>query len=227
MSLFQRRSSAKSILNESGLDHEKVSLMNNVDSREFSPHRVYDFYWFKWGAVSKSLTCSFTELPHWLQDNYDIFTGFYCHNTLKIFYITLLSLFGVATIFVATDLRFRTPPYRWFRTGLFFALGGSGFIPIFHAIILYGVKLSLDVIALKWMIMTGGFYVLGAVVYGTRIPESLLPGSFDVWGSSHQIFHFFVLAGTLTHYYGVIQAMTFWHEQNHECQFDIEKMKPL
>ncbi|RHZ70855.1 hypothetical protein Glove_265g19 [Diversispora epigaea] len=340
MSLFQRRLSAKSILDESGLDHEKDSLIDHVDSGEFSPHRVYDFCWFKW-AVSKSLTCSFAELPHWLQDNYDIFTGyrrptfsylkcikslfylhnesvniwshlvgaimfvlfsvityfyllthpsikwwdfiafycfligaltclslsaafhtfcchsekvcanwnrcdyvgivalivgsiiplvyygFYCHNTLKIIYITLLSLFGIATIFVATDLRFRTPPYRWFRTGLFFALGGSAIIPILHAVILYGVNLSFDVIALKWMAITGGFYMLGAVVYGTRIPESLSPGSFDVLGSSHQIFHFFVLAATLTHYYGVIQAMTFWHEQNHECQLDIEKMKPL
>ncbi|CAG8710234.1 12300_t:CDS:2, partial [Acaulospora morrowiae] len=35
-----------------------------------------------------------------------IYYGFYCHNTLKILYFTMVSLFGIATVFVALDLRF-------------------------------------------------------------------------------------------------------------------------
>ncbi|CAG8727844.1 7874_t:CDS:2, partial [Acaulospora morrowiae] len=124
-------------------------------------------------------------------------------------------------VFVALDLRFRTPSYRIFRTRLFFALGGSAFLPVLHVMSIYGVALTYDVIALKWMMITALLYVFGAVVYGTRMPESLFPGSFDIWGSSHQIFHSFVLAATLTNYYGVMQTMSFWHEKNHECQLDI------
>ncbi|CAG8823835.1 7010_t:CDS:1, partial [Dentiscutata erythropus] len=36
-------------------------------------------------------------------------------------------------------------------------------------------------------------------------------------GSSHQIFHFFVVTAALVHYYGVIHAMGYWHSQNHDC----------
>ena len=38
----------------------------------------------------------------------------------------------------------------------------------------------------------GIIYITGALIYILRIPEKYRPGKHDIWGSSHQIFHFFV-----------------------------------
>ena len=43
-------------------------------------------------------------------------------------------------------------------------------------------------------------YVLGAVVYAARIPEKYLPGWFDYFGGSHNLWHFAVLGGIAFHY---------------------------
>lgn len=34
--------------------------------------------------------------------------------------------------------------------------------------------------------------ILAALFYGSHLPEALLPGKFDILGSSHQLFHVFV-----------------------------------
>ncbi|RHZ84410.1 hypothetical protein Glove_82g51 [Diversispora epigaea] len=146
-----------------------------------------------------------------------VYYGFYCHNSLQILYLTLITVFGVATISVAVSSKFRSPRLRWFRTGLFLAMGLSAIVPLIHAIIIYGIHLCMDAISLKHLLIMGAIYVVGALIYGARIPERWYPGVFDIYGSSHQIFHFFVVTAALVHYYGVIQAMGYWHSQNHDC----------
>jgi len=44
-----------------------------------------------------------------------------------------------------------------------------------------------------------------------RWPERVLPGKFDIWGSSHQIFHIFVLLAAAAHLYGMAKAFDFHH----------------
>jgi len=44
-----------------------------------------------------------------------------------------------------------------------------------------------------------------------RIPERFAPGRFDVFGSSHQIFHVLVLAAAVTHLVGLTKAFGFRH----------------
>ncbi|CAG8800364.1 16182_t:CDS:2, partial [Gigaspora margarita] len=70
-------------------------------------------------------------------------------------------------IFVAFANKFRTPEFRWFRTGLFVSMGLSAIIPLAHALIIYGFELSVNVISLKWIIMMGVFYLAGALIYGS------------------------------------------------------------
>jgi adiponectin receptor len=44
-----------------------------------------------------------------------------------------------------------------------------------------------------------------------RFPERKYPGTFDIWGSSHQIFHIFVLLAAASHLYGMTKAFDFHH----------------
>lgn len=44
-----------------------------------------------------------------------------------------------------------------------------------------------------------------------RIPEKLAPGRFDIWGSSHQIFHVLVVMAAGAHLIGLLKAFDYAH----------------
>jgi predicted membrane channel-forming protein YqfA (hemolysin III family) len=45
----------------------------------------------------------------------------------------------------------------------------------------------------------------------SRSPERFAPGVFDLWGSSHQIFHVAVLCAMYTHVLALVEAFTSHH----------------
>lgn len=50
----------------------------------------------------------------------------------------------------------------------------------------------------------------------TKFPECWLPGTFDYVGASHQIFHCFVVLGTLSHFGGIMSGYD-WNYRNRRC----------
>ncbi|KAG0340939.1 hypothetical protein BG004_006220 [Podila humilis] len=154
-----------------------------------------------------------------------IFYGFYCHKVWQIMYISLISVFGGATIVVVLQPRFRTPQFRWVRSGLFLALGLSALFPVIHEIVLYGFVMAQQAVALNYMFCVGGAYVFGALIYGSRVPECFFPGKFDHFMSSHQIFHICVLIGCAVHFAGISKAMAFWHNTNESCSVSLAQMQ--
>ncbi|KAL1927949.1 hypothetical protein VTP01DRAFT_3354 [Rhizomucor pusillus] len=143
-----------------------------------------------------------------------LYYGFHCHPILHIFYLVVITVLGGVTAAFVLLKRFRTPAYRWMRTGLFLALGLFGAVPTLHGIFLYGWKSSLQTISLGYLVLMAVAYVTGALIYGHRVPERWYPGSFNIWMASHQIFHIFVLIALFSHYIGVMKAMAFWHGQD-------------
>ncbi|KAF9966776.1 hypothetical protein BGZ70_001278 [Mortierella alpina] len=154
-----------------------------------------------------------------------IFYGFYCHKTWQIMYISLISTFGAATIFVVMRPKFRSPQFRWVRSGLFLGMGLSGLFPIVHGIVLYGFAMAQRAVALNYMFCMGAAYVFGALIYGSRVPECFFPGKFDHFAASHQIFHVCVLIGCAVHFLGVTKAMAFWHDVNHSCAIPLDELR--
>ena len=55
----------------------------------------------------------------------------------------------------------------------------------------------------------GLLLILGAFFYAARIPESIRPGKFDIWGSSHQIFHVMVVLATVVQLLGIFEAFDY------------------
>lgn len=143
-----------------------------------------------------------------------IYYGFYCKPSLQIAYIAGITTLGALTTAVAVMRHFRTPEYRWIRTILFLSLGLSAIIPVAHGIIIYGLVTAFDSMSLGYMLTMGSMYVVGALIYGWRIPERWWPGKFDYFGGSHQIFHCFVVGAAIVHYIGVVRVVRFWHEGN-------------
>jgi len=132
-----------------------------------------------------------------------IYYGFYCQLAPKIVYLSIISVLGVGTIIVTMMDRFSTSEYRPIRAILFVCLGGFGFVPTVHFLIISGWNAALVEASIHRVLIMGGLYIIGAVLYGCRIPERFLPGKCDIWFQSHQIFHVLVIAAAFVHYHGM------------------------
>ncbi|PHH74040.1 hypothetical protein CDD80_3402 [Ophiocordyceps camponoti-rufipedis] len=140
-----------------------------------------------------------------------LYYGFYCHPTLLTSYLSAICLLGVACTAVSWLERFRTPQWRPYRTAIFVALGLSSVFPVVHGIALNGYRELQESMSIDWTIAQGVLYIAGALLYAVRWPERSLPGTFDIWGSSHQIFHMFVLMAAVTHFCGLAKAFDHHH----------------
>jgi adiponectin receptor len=96
---------------------------------------------------------------------------------------------------------------------MFVLMGLSAVFPVLHGIKLYGVDYLRKSIGLDWVVLQGVLYIAGAGLYAARIPEKWAPGRFDIWGSSHQIFHVLVVLAAASHLMGLVKAFDYAHGQ--------------
>ena len=135
-----------------------------------------------------------------------IYFGFHCHPNLQKTYWIMIGSIGAACAVVTVNPKFRTPEWRPWRAAMFIAMGLSAIIPVLHGLRIYGINGMEDRIGLWWLIAQGVTYVVGATIYAMRIPEKWYPGTFDLFGASHQIFHIFVLIAAGLHLVGLLRA---------------------
>lgn len=140
-----------------------------------------------------------------------VYYGFYCFPYLQRLYWTMICTIGVGCICVSILRRFRTPQWRPFRAAMFVGMGMSAIFPVVHGLVLYGTGQMVRQIGLWWVLLQGFLYTLGAAIYAARVPERLMPGRFDIFGSSHQIFHMLVVGGAFAHLTGLLRAFDYRH----------------
>jgi len=99
------------------------------------------------------------------------------------------SVWGLAALGMFMKLYWFGAP-RWFST-LFYAVMGwlvlVGIWPIFQ---------TLQRPALLWLVIGGGFYTIGALIYAFKKPNPW-PG----WFGFHEIFHILVMLGSFSHFW--------------------------
>jgi len=100
---------------------------------------------------------------------------------------------------------------------VFIALGLSGILPITHLVLSHGISTPFREMGFGWLLAAGVMYITGAVLYANRIPERLAPGKFDLFFSSHQIFHIFVVLAALSTYVCVLAAFDHRHSRSGMC----------
>lgn len=148
-----------------------------------------------------------------------VFYGFYCVPDLQHRYWTMICTIGLGCVIVSASPRFRTPRWRPFRAAMFVGMGLSAAFPVLHGISLFGYDLMRQQIGLNWLLLQGFLYILGAGIYAARVPERLMPGKFDILGSSHQIFHVLVVCAAVAHLTGLLKAFDYRHSGAAEtCQ---------
>ncbi|KJE94525.1 adiponectin receptor 1b [Capsaspora owczarzaki ATCC 30864] len=147
-----------------------------------------------------------------------VYYCFYCHETSRVIYLSMITILGVACAYVACSPKYDGVAFRTTRMLLFLGMGASGLLPVAHYTYLYGLAAAVNTSSLDVLGIMALLYVSGAVIYVTRVPERFFPGKFDYWLHSHQVFHILVVAAALTHYYGVYTAMQ--HRKEFQCSVE-------
>ncbi|KAK0621755.1 hemolysin-III related-domain-containing protein [Bombardia bombarda] len=140
-----------------------------------------------------------------------LYYGFSCFPKLLTVYLSTIAVLGLGCLTVSWFEHFRTPAWRPYRALMFVGLGLSGVGPILHGLTIYGYRQLDQRMGLSWVILQGAMYIFGAFLYGARWPERQFPGHFDIFGSSHQIFHIFVVLAAAAHLKGMAGAFDYHH----------------
>jgi hemolysin III len=116
--------------------------------------------------------------------------------------VVLLSVVWSGAVLGVLFRVFWTGAPRWLYTPIYIALGWAAvfFIPSFaQGALDYGVGLGTAVLVL--VLVGGGLYTLGGVVYGFQRPDPS-----PKWFGFHEVFHSFTILAFVTHYVGVSLA---------------------
>ncbi|KIW85526.1 hypothetical protein Z517_00918 [Fonsecaea pedrosoi CBS 271.37] len=142
-----------------------------------------------------------------------IYVGFYCEPLLRWVYWSMIISLSLVTATLVLHPRLQGLKYRTLRAWAFILTALSGFAPIIHGLFLYGWSEMWVRSGMPYWLLEGLVYGIGAFFFVTRIPESIWPGAFDIWFSSHQFFHVLVVVASQIHLYGVWVAYD-WNYQN-------------
>eukprot|EP01089_Gocevia_fonbrunei_P021959 TRINITY_DN8697_c0_g1_i1.p1 TRINITY_DN8697_c0_g1~~TRINITY_DN8697_c0_g1_i1.p1 ORF type:complete len:200 (-),score=0.28 TRINITY_DN8697_c0_g1_i1:44-643(-) len=125
-----------------------------------------------------------------------------CSPFWRTFYLCCIFVFSILGVVGPQWSTFHTARMRPMRLGLYGSMAVFGLFPAIHGFWIIGDQ--------TWIVLEKIFYMylcyfIGVLFYSTRFPECKWPGKFDLLGSSHQIWHVFVLGGA------VAQLNTCWY----------------
>ena len=83
---------------------------------------------------------------------------------------------------------------RWLTTGIYLAMGWTIIVAIYPMLSIFSKLNALN--SLWWLLAGGIFYTIGGIIYGLKWPH-LKNKNF----SFHEIFHIFIMLGSLCHYW--------------------------
>ncbi|KAM3513794.1 hypothetical protein MY11210_002519 [Beauveria gryllotalpidicola] len=135
-----------------------------------------------------------------------LYMGFYCEPWLLRGYLGAILVMGAFNSYLSLYGKNESKDWLTWRLLPFLALSFSAFIPIFHAVLLFPYDQLQKQSGLNYYYLEAVFMLTGVAFLVSRFPECWLPGRFDIWGCSHQIFHCFVVLGALSHFAGILSG---------------------
>lgn len=103
-------------------------------------------------------------------------------------YVLLILVWSLAIIGTISKVLFINMP-RWLSAGMYLFLG---WLSIFFIVPIYK---ALPIGGFTWLVIGGVLYTIGSIFYASK-SEKIKLGNFGF----HEIFHLFIMAGTLAHY---------------------------
>lgn len=128
----------------------------------------------------------------------------YCDAITRFNYWALNLGAGAAAAATLFDTGGGGSKIRALRGGVFSILAISAMLPILQRSYSLGWRQSYHEVGSQWYLAEALSLLTGVGLFVASIPERLRPGSFDIWGHSHQLFHLFALAGAAFHLVALI-----------------------
>lgn len=135
--------------------------------------------------------------------------AFYCRPIAQGVYwgLNLFSAIGAAFTLFATGGGGNK--MRTLRGGVFSLLAISAMLPILQSVIELGWARASNEVGAGWYLAEALSLLTGVIVFVGRFPERLSPGSFDIWGHSHQLWHMFAVLGSAFHVVALVAAQNY------------------
>lgn len=129
------------------------------------------------------------------------YTAFYCEPVSRWAYMTLTACLGIGGVYLPWNPTFNRKDLAWVRVLFYVTLAMTSFFPFGQLVATHGLEYTSAFYApvIKSMLV----YLIGAIIYASKVPERWLPGFFDYLGTSHNIWHVAVLGGIVTHYFAM------------------------
>jgi len=129
---------------------------------------------------------------------------FYCHYKTLYFYLVMFSV--VSPLLLCMPFVSFFHKHNHLRTCLYSLSAGFPAYGYLHFIIMDGTSSEFIPILFVPVGISYLFFGTGMILYVTRIPERFWPGAFDLYGTSHQIWHVLVVVGQWILYGGIFAA---------------------
>jgi adiponectin receptor len=138
--------------------------------------------------------------------------AFYCNPKVRRIYWALNACATLGAAIVLFDTGGGCTKMRTLRGGVFVLLASTAMLPIFHGIAELGWHQACKEIGAHWYLSEGLVLCLGVSMFVARLPETLSPGTFDVWGHSHQLHHICAVVGTAFHVAALVTGLKYRQE---------------
>ncbi|KAF1977643.1 hypothetical protein BU23DRAFT_578098 [Bimuria novae-zelandiae CBS 107.79] len=123
---------------------------------------------------------------------------FFCNLVVQKVYWALISTAAVGAGVVLFDTGGGRSKMRMLRGGVFALLAFTAILPIFHGIGKLGWEQACLILS------------LGVCLFVGRLPGQLSPGTFDVWGHSHQLHYICAVVGIACHVAALVASYKYW-----------------
>jgi adiponectin receptor len=122
-----------------------------------------------------------------------------CDKTAQHVYWCLNGSAAVAVAIMLFDTGGGGSRMRMLRGSVFSVLALTTMLPILHGIGQLGWRRASVEIGAQWYLAEGMVLLFGVSCFVGRLPERISPGSFDIWGHSHQVHHMCALVAQAFH----------------------------
>lgn len=147
-----------------------------------------------------------------------LYVMYHCNTGFRAVYIMLICTLGFAGTVGPWTQAFHD--LVWLRTTVYLGMAVSGVVPSLHCLFLYPMSHmsnSFFTSQVYGIILMFALYGAGVAFYVLQLPESVFPGHFDTFLSSHQLWHFFVLMAAMVHYCNVVSMYQVWQLTDGVC----------
>jgi adiponectin receptor len=130
---------------------------------------------------------------------------FYCNPFWRTIYCSQIALIMTAGVGFSSWDRFYAVDFRKGRALLFTSMAASGIVPAIHFSVAVGMHDIHQVGAIVPFVLMMMTYLVGVIIYASRVPERWRPGYFDTCFHSHTYMHVCVLVAACFHLIGSVR----------------------